>query len=241
MPTFTRGDVSLHYVVEGSGFPVLLLAPGGMRSTIAWWERAPFHPLRALAGRFQLIAMDQRNAGGSRAPVRASDGWHSFTDDQLALLDHLGVERCHLLGQCIGGAFGLSLLSRAPERVAAAVLLQPIGFDGGNRDTFYQLFDSWADELRAGGRQLDDAAMAAFKSNLYDRDFVFSVTREQVAACQAPLLILRGNDIYHPAGISEEVARLAPRAELVHTWREGADLPRAIERVIGFLNTHTPG
>src|SRR5689334_10744420 len=136
MPTFTRGDLSLYYEVHGSGPAVLLFAPGGMRSAIALWERAPFHPVRELSDGFRVIAMDQRNAGRSRAPVHASDDWRTYAADHLALLDELGVVRCSVLGMCIGGAFCLILAVAAPERVAAAVLEQPIGFDGTNRGAF---------------------------------------------------------------------------------------------------------
>jgi hypothetical protein len=83
-------------------------------------------------------------------------------------------------------------------------------------------------------------AVAGLKANLYRRDFVFSVTRDEVRACRAPLLVLRGNDLYHPSPISEEVAQLAPRAELVTSWKEGADVARAIDRVKAFLTLHTP-
>ena len=44
-------------------------------------------------------------AGGqSHAPITAQDGWDTYTGDHVALLDHLGIDRCHLYGQCIGGS-----------------------------------------------------------------------------------------------------------------------------------------
>ena len=49
--------------------------------------------------------MDQRNAGRSHAPLRATDGWQTYTDDQVALLDHLGLETAHVMGMCVGGPF----------------------------------------------------------------------------------------------------------------------------------------
>ena len=85
MPTFNRGDVSLYYEEHGKGFPVLMIAPGGMRSTVSFWEKAPWNPIPLLAAHYRVIAMDQRNAGGSKAPIRATDGWRVYTEDQLAL------------------------------------------------------------------------------------------------------------------------------------------------------------
>jgi pimeloyl-ACP methyl ester carboxylesterase len=76
-----------------------------------------------LGSSFRVIAMDQRNAGGrSRAPITARDGWHTYTGDHIAVLDHLGIDRCHLYGQCIGGSFIMSMLKTRPERVVSAVL-----------------------------------------------------------------------------------------------------------------------
>ncbi|HEY1536784.1 MAG TPA: alpha/beta hydrolase [Polyangiaceae bacterium] len=191
MPTFTRGATSIYYEEHGSGYPVLVFPPGGMQSRIELLVRSPYHPVQELAGEFRVITMDQRNAGGSRAPISADDGWHSYTDDHLALLDELKVERCHVLGVCIGGAFALSLIAAAPERVSAAVLQQPIGFDGSNRAVFYQLFDSWATELMLARADVSAQALPAFRERLYGGDFVFSVTRDAVERCTTPLLVLR--------------------------------------------------
>jgi pimeloyl-ACP methyl ester carboxylesterase len=238
MPTFTRGQTSIYYEVHGSGYPVLLFAPGGMRSSIPLWERSPFHPIRELESEFRVIAMDQRNAGQSRAPIAASDGWHTYTADHIALLDELAVDRCHVLGQCIGGAFCLSLMATAPERVTAGVLEQPIGLGANNRGLFQELIDTWGEELLQTRTDVTREAIAGVGSNFYSGDFAFSVSREQVKACSVPLLVLRGADPYHPSEISEEIARLAPRAALIPSWREGDDLARALVRVREFLRAY---
>jgi pimeloyl-ACP methyl ester carboxylesterase len=239
VPTFTRNDLSLYYEVHGTGYPVLLFAPGGMRSSIPFWDRAPYHPVRELAGRFRVVAMDQRNAGQSRAPVSASDGWGTYTSDHVALLDHLGIERCHVLGGCIGGSFSLGLVTAAPNRVTAAVLQQPIGLRD-NRAAFHEIFDAWAAELVRARPDVLPAALASQRANFYGGDFVFNVSRDDVGRCPVPLLVLRGNDVYHPREISEEIVRLAPRAELVESWKEGEDIARAIARILDFLTAHTP-
>src|SRR6266852_4701856 len=75
MPVFERAGVSLYYEEFGSGYPLLLFAPGGMRSSIDFWRHSPFDPTAELAQDFRVIAMDQRNAGRSRAPISAADGW----------------------------------------------------------------------------------------------------------------------------------------------------------------------
>lgn len=237
MSTFTRGDVAIHYEVQGEGPPLLLIAPGGMRSATPLWGRHAVQPLRDFATDFRIIAMDQRNAGQSRGPVSASDGWHTYAEDQLALLDELGIERCLVMGGCIGGAFALKLIEHAPGRISGAVLQQPIGYSGTNREVFYELFDGWIAELRQTRNDIPDD-LAAFRSRMYDGDFVFSVDRQMVEQCQVPLLVLRGDDQYHPTPISEEVVRLAPHAELIRDWKTGEDTPRAVARVREFLKQH---
>lgn len=238
MPIFERDDVRLYYEEHGSGFPVLLIAPGGMRSSVPYWKNAPWNPIEQLSPHYRVIAMDQRNAGQSTAPVRATDGWHVYTQDQLALLDHLGIDRFHVAGMCIGGAFCLGLAEAAPSRVASAVLMQPIGLRD-NREAFLALFDSWADELET---TRDDVAGArdAFKQAMYGGDFVFTVSRDFVSRCQTPLLVLRGNDRYHPEETSREIARLAPDATLVEHWKEPAHIAAAKDAMERFLAAHTP-
>jgi pimeloyl-ACP methyl ester carboxylesterase len=238
MPVFERDGVVLHYLEQGQGFPLLLFAPGGMRSAIEFWERAPWNPITALERSFRVIAMDQRNAGGSSAPVRDGDGWHNYTEDHLALLDHLGLQRCHLLGGCIGSSYCLSLIQAAPERVAAAVLQNPIGLHE-NREAFYSMFDGWAVDQQQRQPGLQASTCSALRERMFGGDFVFSVSREFVRACSTPLLILAGSDLYHPTPISRELAALAPNAELVEGWKSPQLLPGVADRVRQFLERNS--
>jgi len=240
MPSFDRDGVSIYYEEYGQGFPLLLFAPGGMRSSIAHWGQSPWNPIAELAGDFRVVAMDQRNAGRSRAPVRADDGWHVYTADHAALLDHLGIERCHVLGGCIGGPYCLGLMQSAPDRVAAAVLQQPIGRSGENQQAFYEMFDGWAAELGQSQPEVTEDAWRSFRSNMYDGDFVFNVSRDFVRGCQIPMLVLLGNDLYHPSETSGEIARLAPNAELVERWKEPEVVADTVRQVREFLLRHTP-
>ena len=239
MPIFTRGDISLYYEEHGSGFPLLMIAPGGMRSTVSFWERAPWNPIPQLAAHYRVIAMDQRNAGQSQAPIRATDSWQVYTEDQLALLDHLGVNRFHVAGMCIGGSYIMGLIQAAPQRVASAVLFQPIGIDN-NRQAFFDMFDGWAKEQRAAHPEANDATWETFKQSMYGSDFLFSVSRDFVKRCPTPLLVLLGNDMYHPEVTSRDVVALAPNATLIERWRELEHQAAAQTAVKRFLATHTP-
>jgi len=240
MPTFERDQRSIYYEEHGEGFPILAFAPGGVRSSIAFWERSPWNPIRELASSYRVIVLDQRNAGRSRAPIAASDGWHVYTDDHLALLDHLGVERAHLLGGCIGGSFILSFLKRAPSRVASAVLQQPIGRSDENVPLFRAAFDTWASELSVAHPEASASDLASFRENLFGGEFTFSATRDDVRAVEVPLLVLMGNDAHHPSETSREIVRLARRAELVERWKEPEVVADTVRRVRAFLEAHTP-
>jgi pimeloyl-ACP methyl ester carboxylesterase len=242
MPSFQNGDATIYYEVHGSGFPVLTFAPGGLLSSIEVWNRpaAPVNPITEFAGEFQVIAMDQRNAPGqSRAPIRATDTWDNFTSDHIALLDHLGVEQCHLFGQCIGGPFIFNMLKRAPERVVCAVIAQPIGRVGELTPGRSASFQGWVDTLQDHPEATPDV-LDAFFLNLYAAGFAYSVDRDFVRACRTPSLVLAGNDAAHPFAIAEEIAQLLPNAEFIPDWKQGDALVTAKARMKQFLSDHTP-
>jgi pimeloyl-ACP methyl ester carboxylesterase len=234
-----RGPVTIHYEETGSGFPLLAIAPGGMRSAIDLWPHAAIDPLTAYAGDFRLIAMDQRNAGTSRGPLEVDDPWGAYAEDQLALLDHLGVERFAVMGCCIGGSFILKLVERAPERIVAAVLEQPIGVHDGNAALFAQMGRSWAEAVVAERTDLDARTAEAFLAAMWRRDFVVSVEADVVASCPVPLLVLPGVDEYHPTETGRRIAELAPDAELVEPWKDTPEhTAAATEAVRRFLRRH---
>jgi pimeloyl-ACP methyl ester carboxylesterase len=249
MPTLKLADAEIYFEDYGAGFPVLAFAPGGHRSQAEFWHRSPANPANPppwmdptaeLAGHFRVIAMDQRNAGKSRGSVTAADDWRTFARDHLALMDHLGIARCHLIGGCIGATFCMTLCALAPDRVAAAVLLNPIGLSAENRPHYHEEFAAWAKALRERNPAIDEAALREFGARLYGSDFVFSVTREFVASCKIPMLVLPGTDLAHPPAIGYELAQLAPHGELVKRWRGPDHKTYSAQCVRDFLKRNTP-
>jgi pimeloyl-ACP methyl ester carboxylesterase len=242
MPTVEKNGATIYYEVHGRGFPILTFAPAGVKSTIAVWSNpsAPINPITEFSSSYRVIVMDQRNAGGkSRAPITAKDGWHSFTADHMAVLDDLKIERCHLYGQCIGGSFIMSLLKEQPQRVASAVLAQPIGRVGPLKPGRAARFDEWAKGL-TGHPEATEAVLDALYRNLYAPGFLYCVDRNFVRGCNTPCMVLAGNDEAHPYPISEETAKLLPNAEFVPEWKTGAALDAAKKRVKEFFAKHTP-
>lgn len=241
MPSFEHGAARIHFDDDGEGFPVLLIAPGGMRSANALWSGVPWDP-RSLADSYRVIGMDQRNAGRSIAPVSRDDGWALYTADQLALLDHLDIDRCHVIGMCIGGPYIAALLRVAPERFASAVMLQPVGIepDGSNRTAFHEMFDRWVELQAEAHGDVDDATWASFRSNMWDGDFLLTATEEDVAGFTTPLLVAMGNDLHHPQVTSRRIAELAPDVTFVESWKEGDALTAFDGIARDFLARHTP-
>lgn len=237
MPVFERDEVAIYYEEFGTGYPLLLFAPGGMRSSIDFWHKSPFDPTREFANNFRVIAMDQRNAGRSRAPISANDGWDSYAADHLALLDHLKIDRCHVMGGCIGSSYCFGVIKAARARISAAVLQNPIGLHE-NRAAFYEMFDGWAKDLKRERPDLDEAALASFRERMYGGDFVFTVERDFVSGCRTPMLVLAGDDLYHPAPISREIAALAPHAEMIDRWKTPDAVEAAVARTRAFLLAH---
>jgi pimeloyl-ACP methyl ester carboxylesterase len=249
VPVLQRDQAQIHYEVYGEGYPLILFAPGGMQSVAQMWRERPgapgqpmpwIDPTRELTDHFQVVAMDQRNAGRSSAPIAASDGWSVYTADHLALIDHLGFEHVHLMGGCIGASYCLGLCQAAPERVSAAVLQNPIGLSADNRGNFLGMFDSWASELQARRPDVDAASLAGFRESMFGGDFVFSVGRDFVRSCPVPLLVLAGNDEFHPRAVAEEITRLAPDAELLLEWTSPTHHDQTLTRTRDFLLAHTP-
>jgi pimeloyl-ACP methyl ester carboxylesterase len=197
-------------------------------------------PRDVLADQFTVVAMDQRNAGSSTAPIGPGDGWTTFAADHVALLDHLGFDRVHAMGGCIGSSYVLGLCQAAPDRVTAGVLQNPIGLSADNRDKFVAMFDGWAKELSARRDDIDVKSLASFRQNMFGGDFVFSVDRSFVQATPVPLLVLSGHDEFHPPAVAEEIADIAPNARLVPEWAGAERYESTGKLVRDFLTEHTP-
>ena len=142
MPEVTRPDGAvIHYETWGDGHPLLLIAPGGVNSEIAFWLRSAINPIEEFSDEFLVIGMDQRHAGRSwQAPPVFS--YELTAGDQLAVLDAVGVDRSHAWGGCIGVAHALRLAQEAPGRISAVVGQDPVGLDKTNSiDVFTRMFE----------------------------------------------------------------------------------------------------
>jgi len=160
-------------------------------------------------------------------------------------MDHLGIRQFVFFGNCIGGSFALMLMERAPDRVVAAVLSQPIGHRPEKPNVMYDSGrDVWAPEFRKRQPQVSMETIEKYLHNLYRvrADFVYSVSRDFVKNCQTPILVLPDDSDAHAYSASVDVASLAPNAEVtVYPWANPPELKaRTINRVRSFLKAHQP-
>src|SRR5579864_8826575 len=244
---YEKGRVRIHYEEAGSGFPLMLLPGGGLNSTIAGLKGGnPFPAIEEFKGEYRCITADLRNApsGQSTGPVEVDRPWESYADDQLGLMDHLGIDKFMVMGFCIGGPFIWSLLKRAPDRIAAAVLAQPVGWRPEMRDRKYpgSFWTTWGPLLTAKRPEISLQTADQFVTKMFETnaDFVFTVTRDFVRSCQNPVLILPDDVPPHPYAPAMECAMLAPKAEVsIFPWKEPKErIPLAVRQIHSFLRAH---
>jgi pimeloyl-ACP methyl ester carboxylesterase len=243
---YERGPVRIYYEEFGSGFPLLLIPSGGLDSTIAALAN-PFDVIEEFKGEYRCIVADLRNAptGKSTGPVEVDRPWESFADDQLGLMDHMGIDKFMVMGFCIGGPFIWGLLKRAPNRIAAAVLAQPVGWRPEMRDPKYQgvFWRNWGAQLTAKRPEITLQTTDQFVTKMFETnpDFVFTVTRDFVRSCQNPVLILPDEVPAHPYAVAIECAMLAPKSEVsIFPWKEPKErIPLAVRQIHSFLRAHS--
>jgi pimeloyl-ACP methyl ester carboxylesterase len=246
---YEKGNVRLRYYDSGGrGFPLLVIPGGGLNgSTIASLATHPFNPIEEFKNEFRVVTADLRNAGAgeSTGPLEADRPWDSYTDDHVAIMDHLGIDNFMVLGFCVGGPFIWNLLERVPNRVVAAVITQPSGFRPDQPDLFYNNnMTGWGPALVKRRPEITMPMVDAFLTRMYrtNADFVFTVSRDFVRQCQTPVLVLPDDIPAHPYAVAMETVMLAPRSEVsIFPWKEPPErIPIAVRQVRSFMRSHRP-
>lgn len=247
MPIFENGDVKIHYEEAGSGFPLLVIPGGGLEATIAGLDKHAFNPLHEFSDSYRVIALDLRTANGGQSdgPIDPKRSWDIFTDDQLALLDHLGVDKFLVMGFCIGGPMIWNLLKRAGERVVAAVLVHPSGYTSSHHTRSYDNnMSTWGPKFVQRRPDFTMDTVSDFLNDMYTNraDFVYTVDRDFVRNCQTPILVLPDDIPAHPFGAAMETALLAPNSQVsIYPWKENdRKIAIALRHVHGFLANSAP-
>jgi pimeloyl-ACP methyl ester carboxylesterase len=155
--------VELAYEVVGSGEPMLLIHGAHIADALQPLVTEP-----ALE-RFQRIRYHRRGLGGSTRPVAAGPTSVAVqAEDAVGLLDHLGVDRAHLVGHSFGGAIALEVAAQYPTRAASLVLLEPILLAAPAGAAFARVIAPLADLYEAGDAE---GAVHSFLALVGDRNW----------------------------------------------------------------------
>lgn len=251
--------VRIHYVARGSGPPVLLVH-GFSVSVEANWAAPGI--LDSLAARYRIIAPDLRGHGASDKPPRPDDYGLPFVEDLVRLLDHLGVERAHVVGYSMGAMIALRLLTLHPDRVISAVLggagwrpaemgpppvllewLPRLDRAARGEMTVSEamagpLGIEWAPEIRAALDRNDPAALAAVLRG----GAGLAVTEAELRANRVPVLVVFGERDELVRADAERMAALLahPAVESIPGTDHFSVLgdPRLPQAILRFLDGH---
>lgn len=130
MASTTIDGINTHYEVLGDGPPLLMYSPGGFDASLDKWSTLGVYQrirlLDHLPERFRCIVFDRRETGSSGGRIEHV-GWGDYVTQGLGLLDHLGIEKAHLLGGCMGCCPVVACAVQCPERINSMVLYWPVG------------------------------------------------------------------------------------------------------------------
>lgn len=130
MATAIIDGIATRYEVQGSGPPLLMYSPGGFDATVEKWSTlgvyARVKPLDFLSKHYTCIAFDRRETGQSGGRIERVT-WSHYVAQGRGLLDHLKIDRAHLMGGCMGVSPVIAFAVSHPERVMSMVLWWPVG------------------------------------------------------------------------------------------------------------------
>lgn len=152
MPFATLDGIKTHYIQQGSGPHLLMMAPRGFDSTLQSWEHGKWKDMNALdtlAKHFTIVAYDRRESGQSGGRVELLT-WKALAQQAKLLTDHLGIEKTFILGVCMGVGVATQFAGLYPETCSGLILAQPVG---GHRwkNRMHQFFDRHVSFVREQG------------------------------------------------------------------------------------------
>jgi pimeloyl-ACP methyl ester carboxylesterase len=122
--------IATRYEVVGSGPPILMYAPGGFDATVEkWWALGVYARIKLLdylPKKYTCIMFDRRECGRSGGRIERMT-WAHYVTQGKALLEHLGFERAHIMGGCMGCCPVLAFAVAYPQATLSMVLYWPVG------------------------------------------------------------------------------------------------------------------
>jgi len=174
---FDSKGVKIHYTVEGKGEPVVLIH-GLYSSASINWELPGI--VKTLAAKYQVIALDCRGHGQSAKPTEEDQYGTEMVEDVMRLLDHLKIDKAHIVGYSMGGMIAMKFVVLHPDRVRSAVL-GGMGWlkSGGALERFWEKIPE-RDEARTPTACLHGLSK-------------LGVTEEEVKAVKVPVSMIVGD------------------------------------------------
>jgi 3-oxoadipate enol-lactonase len=120
MPSTQINGIRLYYETAGKG-PALVFAHGAGGNQMSWWQQLPY-----FSRSYRCVSFDHR-AFGKSEDIPDGPGRRAFADDLRELLDELGIERCAIVAQSMGGRTAVGFSVRNAGRVGALVLAGTTG------------------------------------------------------------------------------------------------------------------
>lgn len=211
---FEANGVKIHYTIEGAGEPVILVHGYGANADVNW--RAP-GVIRALKDEFQVIALDLRGHGLSDKPHDPAQYGIEMVEDVIRLMDHLKIEKAHVVGYSMGGFITLKLLTMFPDRLVSAAPCaagwespegERVAILTGIADSLEKSedFSPLLRALEPGGEEPTPMKLAAFNTAMRSindvtalacimRRFIdLAVTEEELRANTVPVLSIVGSE-----------------------------------------------
>jgi len=174
---FDSNGVKIKYTVEGKGPPVVLIH--GLFSTADMNWRMP-GTIKALAAHYQVIALDVRGHGDSDKPDSEEAYGVEMAEDVVRLLDHLKIDKAHIVGYSMGGMIAMKVVTRHPDRVSS-LTLGGMGWlkEGSRLQEFWEKIPA-----RGRGKTPSDCLRSLGK---------LAVTEQELNAVQVPVSVLVGD------------------------------------------------
>jgi pimeloyl-ACP methyl ester carboxylesterase len=176
--SFDANGVKVSYFVQGKGEPVVLIH-GWLSSAGINWALPGTSAL--LARDYQVIALDVRGHGLSDKPTKEDAYGPELVEDVVRLLDHLKIEKAHIVGYSMGGIIAANFIAKHPDRVLSGMLggMGWLKTGGAAQWGFAQIGkdDPNAKALAVCGRSLSKLAL----------------TEEEIKSIRVPVAVLVGD------------------------------------------------
>jgi len=261
MPKVDLGEVRLNYEVSGEGEPLVLIT--GLGGEISFWKKY----IPQFNKRFKVVVLDNRGAGETEYPPTLFT-MRTLADDVASLMQHLGLERYHVLGWSMGGNVAQKIALNYPERVGSLILVSTYARrpersafaidtmirtvdEGATFDTLMELMQSWclpedyfkrlalAKPAQRRCNGNGKRAAEGFRAQKLALDLFDS--HDRLPSISAPTLIMHGDeDIMVAPHFALKMQEMIKGSELEWVAGAGHIIPANLccPQVLSFLERH---